>query len=63
MQKVTVVTGFFVEATGTKYKAGSKQEVSDELYRKHGAKGTGFLEPAATADEVKTPDSLKKVKK
>lgn len=61
MQKVRVVTEFFVAATDSLYKKGSEHEVSDSMYKKHGDKGTGFLK-AVKADAKPTP-SLKKDKK
>lgn len=62
MQKVKVVTEFYVAATETLYKKDSEVEVSDALAKKHGDKGTGFLKVVKT-DEVKPKSDLKKDKK
>lgn len=43
MVKVEVVSDFFVEATSSHYLKGWKGEVSNELAKRHGPEGTGFL--------------------
>lgn len=43
MKWVKVKQSFSVAATGKAYKQGQVVEVSDELAKRHGEKGTGFL--------------------
>ncbi|RZJ86758.1 MAG: hypothetical protein EOO20_17580 [Chryseobacterium sp.] len=63
MKWVKVLTPFHVALSGVDYTEGQEVEVSDQLAKRHGEGGTGFLkeieEPAAA---VKTAKLAKKVK-
>lgn len=43
MPRVKIINDVYVEATGTHYKAGTEDEVSEVLFKRHGDKGTGFM--------------------
>lgn len=45
---VKILEAFHVAKTGVTYTKGQEVEVSDELAKRHGKDGTGFLEPIKT---------------
>lgn len=53
MKLVKVLVGFRVKHTNTTYTKGQEVEVSDELAKRHGKDGTGFLEISKPTKEVK----------
>jgi hypothetical protein len=55
MKWVKVKTPFTVAATGRAFKQGQVVEVSDELAKRHGAGGTGFLSEVAKPKTAKAP--------
>lgn len=46
MVNVEILTSFKVEATSSVYCKGWVGEISDELAKRHGEEGTGFVKPS-----------------
>lgn len=60
MKWVKVLTPFSVASSGVAFKAGQVVEVSDELAKRHGEDGTGYLQMASQPQ--KAVKSAKKAK-
>lgn len=63
MVNVEVVCDFFVEATSSHYVTGYKGEVSNELAKRHGSDGTGFLKELPEDAKLTEPLPIKAKKK
>lgn len=62
MVNVEVLSDFFVVATSSHYVKGWKGEVSDQLAKRHGPNGTGFLKDLPEGTELTPVKKISNVK-